>query len=195
MKKAVERELLEFLRDIDARLGGETLKGKLALYVFGDAAAMIAYGCRHGTVDIDVYLEDKRMSEKLAEWGGAGTELAKRHGLYFRSANTSLMLLEAPAWKERCVKILKDRLKHIQVLALGKEDLVLSKLGRYSDRDREDIKFLIEKREIDPKMLTASYRSARRHYAGCLETIDQAFNIVLEEHFGRKPLAFGSTAS
>jgi len=190
MKQAGEQELFEFLHDIDTLLDAEGLKGKLALYLFGGAAAVIAYGSRRGTVDIDACLEDERLNKKLAEWAGEGTELAKKHGIYFHGANTNLMLIEEPDWKERCLDILKDRLKFIRVLALGKEDLILSKLSRYNDRDREDIKFLIEKHKVAPKTLIAYYRSARRNYVGRLETIDQTFNIVLGEHFGRKPLEF-----
>jgi hypothetical protein len=124
-------------------------------------------------------------------WAGEGTELAKKHGIYFQGVNASLMLIEDPDWKHRCVQILGDRLNHLRVMALGKEDLILSKLSRYNDRDREDIKFIAEKHKVDAKTLIAYYGSARQYYVGRLETIDQTFNIVLEEHFGHKPLEFG----
>lgn len=191
MKHAGEEELFEFLRDIDARLAGENLKSKVTLYVFGGAAAVIAYGSKRGTTDIDAYLEDERIKEKFLKWAGEGSELYKKHGIYFQSANTSLMLIEDPDWKHRSVEILKGRLKHILVMALSKEDLVLSKLSRYNDRDREDIKFIAENHKIDPKNLIACYEAARKYYAGHLRTLDQTFNIVLEEHFGHKPLKFG----
>ena len=193
MRRAGEEELLEFLRDIDARLAGEKLRGKITLYVFGGAAAVIAYGSTRGTVDIDAYVEDEGIRRKLVDWAGDGTELAKKHGIYFQSANITLMLIEEPEWKERSVQILADRLEHIRVMAIGKEDLILSKLSRYNDRDREDIKFIAEKRGIDPKKLIAYYKSARQYYVGRLETLDQTFNIVLEEHFGHKPIEFGGS--
>jgi hypothetical protein len=190
MKNTGEMELLGFLKDIDARLAGENLKDKITLYVFGGAAAVIAYGSKRGTIDIDAHLDDEKIQKKLVEWAGKGTELAQRHGIYFQSVNTSLMLIEDPDWKERCVDILKNRLEHIRVMALGKEDLILSKLGRYNDHDREDIQFIAEKHEIDPERLIAYYKSARHYYVGRLETLDQTFNIVLEEHFGHAPLKF-----
>ncbi|MBU2574845.1 MAG: hypothetical protein KKH28_12290 [Elusimicrobia bacterium] len=59
MKQAKEKEFLDFFREIDGRLAKEGLAKKIALYVFGGAAAVIAYGSRRGTLDIDAY-QDKR---------------------------------------------------------------------------------------------------------------------------------------
>ena len=191
MKEAGERELFEFLKDIDARLDGENLPGKIDLYVFGGAAAVIAYGSKRGTVDIDGYLDDERIWKKLVEWAGEGTALAKKHEIYFQAANTFIMLIEDPDWKGRCVEILANRLKHLRVMALGKEDLILTKLGRYGDRDRQDIQFIAENHKIAPEKLIAYYKSARQYYVGDRKTLDQTFNIVLEENFGQKPLEFG----
>lgn len=67
MKQAGEEELFEFLRDIDERLGNESLKSKIALYVFGGAATVIAYGSKRGTTDIDAYIEDERIKKRLLD--------------------------------------------------------------------------------------------------------------------------------
>jgi len=185
-----ERELLDFFLDIDVRLGKENPAKQIALYLFGGAAAVIAYGSRRGTVDIDAYVENRTIELKLLEWAGQGSELEKKHGLYFHNTNTELMLLETPDWKERSVEILKGKLIHIQVMALSKEDLILSKLSRYNDRDREDIQFLTGKFKIDPERLIALYKSARLYFVGNLQTLDTTFNIVLKEHFGLEPRSF-----
>ncbi|PIU19653.1 MAG: hypothetical protein COT18_06360 [Elusimicrobia bacterium CG08_land_8_20_14_0_20_59_10] len=190
MKHAQKQELLNFLLDVDERLGGERPAKKIALYIFGGAAAVIAYGSRRGTRDIDEYVEDRAIEAKLLGWAGRGSELEKKHGFYFHKANTELMLIETPEWKERSAEILKGGLKHLRIMALSKEDLLLSKLSRYNDRDREDIGFLIEKHGIEPRKLIAYYRSARLYYAGNPETLDTTFNIVLKEHFGLKPRSF-----
>lgn len=191
MKRSGEKELLAFLRAIDSMLDGEGLKSKITLYLFGGAAAVIAYGSRRSTVDIDAFVSDAGIEAKLVHWAGAGTELARERGVYLQSANTTLMLIEEPDWQERSVEVLKGGLKHIRVRALGKEDLILSKLGRYNDRDREDIQFLIEHHQVDPKRLITFFKSARQYYVGRLEELDLTFNIVLEEHFGHPPLEFG----
>ena len=190
MKQVGEEQMFGFLRDIDSRFDGENLKSKIALFVLGGAAAVIAYGSPRGTEDIDAWLEDKRVSEKLQKLAGKDTDLAKKHDLYFQPANMTIMLIEEPQWRDRSVEILKGRLKHFKIMAVGKEDLILSKLGRYNDRDRDDIRFLAEARKVDVKKLIAHYKAARGYYVGHLPTIDQTFNVVLEEHFGHKPLKF-----
>ncbi|MEK7744444.1 MAG: DUF6036 family nucleotidyltransferase [Elusimicrobiota bacterium] len=191
MNRSGARELRAFLQDIDTLLGRGRPQSKITLFIFGGAAAVIAYGSRRGTIDIDAYLEDGVMRRKLAEWAGEASELARKHGIHIHGANTSLMLIEDPDWKGRCLEIFKGGLKHMRIKALGKEDLILSKLSRYNDRDREDIKFLAENHEIDPKKLIAYYKSARPYYIGRLKTLDQTFNIILQEHFRHRPIDFG----
>lgn len=190
MKKATEKVFLDFFLELDERLVKETPSEKVSIYVFGGAAAVIAYGSPRGTMDIDAYIEEQAFSARLFDWAGKGSELEKAQGLYLHSANTELMLIETPDWKERSMEILPGKLKHLKVMALGKEDLVLSKLSRYNDRDREDIQFLLSKGTANPRKLIAYYRSARLYYAGNLQTLDTTFNIVLKEYFGLKPRTF-----
>lgn len=188
MKETGEAELL--LREIDRRLNAEGLKKKVDLFVLGGTAAVIAYGSPRGTMDIDGYLENEKVRNLFEAWAGKGKELAQKFGIYFQSANMSLMLIEDPAWRERAKEILKGKLKNIRVMAIAREDLILSKLSRYNDRDREDIRFLLEKHRVNLKKLIKYYKSARQYYVGERRTLDQTLNIVLEEHFGGKPLKF-----
>lgn len=182
------RELLELLRELDAKLGAEGLKTKVDLFILGGAAAVLAYSSPRATMDVDGYLAQPRVRKLFEDWAGDGSELARKHGVYFQAANTSLMLIEEPDWFERSKEILKGELENIRVLVISREDLILSKLSRYNDRDREDIRLLIENRSVDVKKLIAYYKSARQHYVGNLRTLDQTFGIVLEEHFGHGPL-------
>ncbi len=190
MKQATEEELFEFLKEIDARFAKDAPPSKITLYVLGGAAAVIAYGSKRGTEDIDAWLEDSRMRTRLQELAGKDTDLAKKHQIYFQPANMSIMLIEEPEWRERAIEILKGRFKHLRIMAASKEDLILSKLGRYNNRDREDIRFIAEERKVDVKKLIAHYKAARGYYVGDLRSLDQTFNAVLEEHFGHKPLEF-----
>lgn len=190
MKRSDGGETLEFLRDIDRSLEAEAAKGKLLLYVFGGTAAVIGYGTRRGTLDIDGYLEDKGIERKIVEIAGKGTSLAKKHGLYFQPANTELMLLEAPEWRERASEILKGKLKHLRVMVLSREDLILTKLSRYNDRDRADIQELTELGRVNVGRLIRYYKAAREYYIGDLSRLDATFNVVLRESFGRPPTAF-----
>ena len=112
MNEAGEEELLEFLRDIDSRLADEKLGEKITLYIFGGAAAVIAYGSKRGTVDIDADLENNKIGSKLLAWAGKGSALQEKHGIYLQIANTALMLIdEEKEYQKRSVEVFKGKLK------------------------------------------------------------------------------------
>ena len=190
MKYDGKQELLDFLSALDDRLEEDGLDGKIPLFIFGGAAVVIAYGAPRATVDIDAAVDDRAIEKKLVAWAGRDTVLATKHGIYFQPAVIYMMPIEDPDWRERCVEVLPGRLKHFSVKALGKEDLILSKLGRYGDRDRADIQFLAENHAVDVKKLIVMYTVARDYYVGRLSELDLTFNIVLEEHFGHAPVKF-----
>jgi hypothetical protein len=190
MNESNQRELVDFLGEIDKRLAKQWPGQIVELYVFGGAAAVVAYAAKRATVDLDVYLENKEIEGKLLEWGGHGSQLEKKYGVYLESANTSLMLIEDPEWRERSVEIMHGKFKSMRLMAVSKEDLILSKLSRYNDRDRADIQHLIETCKADAEKLVSYYKSARQYYVGYLGTLDATFNIVLKEHFNLGPIAF-----
>ena len=189
MKIDGQEELIEFLMEIDNRVRKVKPKGKINIFVFGGAAAVLGYGTPRGTMDLDVHLEYKAIELKLLEWAGPESELEKKYGIYLQSANLTLMAM-APDWTRRSKEILKNTFQILRVLALGKEDLILSKLSRYNDRDRFDIQFIIENCAVEAKTLIKYYSSARLYYVGNLQTLDFTFNIILKEHFGKQAMIF-----
>jgi hypothetical protein len=191
MKSADVERFLDFFREIDRRLGAERPARKCELYVLGGAAVVLAYGSRRATMDIDAYIADGRYMELLLGWAGAGSELERRHGLFIHGANTELMLIETPDWLTRSKTILRGKFKYLTVKVLSREDLVLSKLSRYNDRDRSDIAVILAGGIVKAKNLITRYRSARRYYAGNTRILDTTFNIVLKEYFGLSPITFG----
>ena len=185
-----QRELVALLKEIDERLSEKWPGRKTVIYVFGGAAAVIAYAARRGTVDLDIYFEDLDVEAKLLEWAGQGSELDRKFGVYIQSANTTLMLLEDPEWRKRSAEIMQGAFKGLRVKALSKEDLILSKLSRYNERDREDIRHLIKDCDAKARILIKSYKAARSYYVGDTRRLDQTFNIVLKEHFDMEPITF-----
>ena len=189
MKNDHQQELINFLKDIDQHLQEMRLQSKVNLFVFGGAAAVLGYRMPRGTMDLDVHLKQNEIELELIAWAGQGSDLEKKHGLYLQSANTTLMAID-PDWMARSKEILKDTFKILKVRVLSKEDLIISKLSRYNNRDRADIQFLTENHKVDQKKLLKYYRSARSYYVGDLRTLDTAFNIILKEHFEMKTETF-----
>lgn len=142
-------------------------------------------------MDLDVWIDDREIERNLLEWAGRGSLLEARYQIYLQWAPVVFMPIEEPQWRRRSRKVLR-RLRHFDVRVLGVADLILSKLGRYDDRDRADIEFLIRKFKPRPATLIRYYRSARRYYAGDLRTLDQIFNLLLGEHFDKAPLRFAA---
>ncbi|MBI4679452.1 MAG: hypothetical protein HY748_17910 [Elusimicrobia bacterium] len=184
------KALVGFLGQLDRRLGKDRPGHRTTIYLFGGAAAVVAYGAPRATMDLDVLVEEAGTQALLLEWGGPDSELARRYGLRLERANTTRMPIEAPDWRGRAVEVLKGEFPALKTMALGKVDLLLSKLARYSDKDRADIEYLLENSDVDPSRLIRLFRSARRFYAGDLRSLDITFNVVLKEHFNRGPLAF-----
>lgn len=184
------QELVELLKEIDRLLLQAHGKQRVKLYIFGGAAAVAGYGVPRATVDIDFLIESEEIEKKILEWGGQSSPLAVKHGVYMQSANTVLMLLEEDQWRKRSRKILPEEFQCLDIRVLSVEDLILSKLGRYSDKDRADIKFLLEKHPVKPESLIECYRLARSYYVGNLRMLDSIFNVILKEHFNLPPAVF-----
>jgi len=83
MKQPKEKRFLDLFREIDGRLAKETPARKIPLYIFGGAAAVIAYGSRRGTLDIDTYIEDSAIKRELLNWAGQGSELERGTGFIY----------------------------------------------------------------------------------------------------------------
>lgn len=190
MNYSNQKELVEFLKVIDKQVEKEGAQRKLDLFLFGGGAAVISYGMNRATIDLDILLDEQALEQKLVQWGGKDTNIHKKYGLYLQKAPLMMMPIEDPDWKERCHEILKGTCKFLRVLAVSKEDLILSKLGRYESKDQSDIKHLIEAGKADLKKLIRYYKSARSFYAGNLRRLDTTFNIVLKEHYGTGPIKF-----
>lgn len=184
MNDSNEDKVVAFLGELDRRLS-ETAPGKTVdLYVFGGAATVVHYGARRATVDVDLLAGDDQVGRRLQEWGHKNSELHRKFDLYVDPANISLIMIEDPDWKDRVVEMLPGRFEVIRLWALGKEDLILSKLARYEERDRADIEHLA-KEGVDPEKLLRLYKSARSYFIGDVAKVDLTFKIVMSNCFGR----------
>ena len=96
------------------------------LYILGGSALILYNSIDRATEDIDL-LE---------------IEISATKGIYLNLLNPKdildLYYTTIPnSYKVRCKKL--NKLKHIDVYLLSKEDIVLSKIGRYNKKDIEDI--------------------------------------------------------
>lgn len=102
------------------------------IYMLGGSACIIEGYLERATRDIDIL----------------DLEYSAQMGRLFRILGEvdylDLMLTTlAEGYQERAVRV--SAVKKIQVYTLSREDIIVTKIGRYSDKDKEDIKELIKK--------------------------------------------------
>jgi hypothetical protein len=102
------------------------------IYLLGGSACIIEGYLDRATRDIDIVdLEYSAQAGRLFRILGDVDYL-----------DTMLTTL-AEDYKERAVRV--SAVKKIEVYALSREDIIVTKIGRYSEKDKEDIKKLIKK--------------------------------------------------
>jgi Nucleotidyltransferase of unknown function (DUF6036) len=141
-----------FLKDLDRKL-----KSPVELHCLGGLVMTMRYGLRRPTADIGVLAVRPRVD--LSQLAGIGSSLHKRHCVYLQVVT----VLDAypEDYGERLTEMFPGSFKNLRLLALDPYDLALTKLGRNSQRDREDVFHLADAVPLDIGTLRARYREMR----------------------------------
>lgn len=100
------------------------------IYILGGSGAILGGYFDRGTVDIDILdLDYCANVGKLFRLLGQLDYL----DLYLTTV--------APSYKLRAKRL--EEFKYIPIYVLSKEDIIITKIGRYSQKDREDIKVIM----------------------------------------------------
>lgn len=85
---------------------------------------------------------------------------------------------------ERLTELYAGRFKNIRLFVLDPYDLVLSKLSRNIDVDRDDAKYLAKTQHLDPQVLRERYtEELRALLIGPLNQHDQTLEFWIEAYF------------
>lgn len=136
------------------------------------------YGSARETNDLDVVvLAPGEQSAVLVERARKGSELHRRYKLY----------LDHIAWvkvpenhEERLTEILPGAFKRLRLCVLDPYDIVLTKLERNVERDREDVQFLAKAIPLDPAVLKERYEKELRWQLGIPEREDLTLQFWME---------------
>jgi hypothetical protein len=184
------RAFSELMSRIEAALGG--YRGPaVPAYVAGGAATHIYTGSRL-SADVDATLggrlllpDDLQVMYKSQD--------GKHRTLYFdRQYNDTLGLMHEDAYADSMpIDVPGVNRKRLDVRVLSPVDLAVSKLSRYADPDRDDIKALARAGLLDPKGLRQRAEEALIGYIGRVDdvriSIDQASRMVEEVIRPRRP--------
>jgi hypothetical protein len=150
----------------------QSLKGSqpgmlpVRMYIAGGAALHLLTGARV-TADIDATFSKKVLFNEDIEVSYCDADGRARLMYLDRNYNDTLGLLHERAYEDsRQIPVPGIDSKLVEVRVLAPIDLAVSKLARFTDQDREDIRLLAQKRLIDAAALRKRAEEALTGYVG-----------------------------
>ena len=129
------------------------------LHCFGGFVLAEHYGVARATIDVDVVAVRGADVAEIARRAGRGSPLHRRHRAYV----DVVTIAEVPDdYESRLIDMNVQCLTHVRLLAFERHDLVLAKLARNTDRDREDVVALARGPGLDTALLRSRYREELR---------------------------------
>ena len=145
----------EFLEELDS-----LLNEPFELHCIGGFAVVAAYGLPRSTNDLDYFslVPYNRVSD-LERMAGEGSALARKHKVHVHHAAVASV---PESYTERMTELFPERFKNIRLFVLDPYDVVLSKLSRNVERDRQDVEYLAKTQHLDSKILRERYEKELR---------------------------------
>ena len=144
-----------FLHDLDAALTTPT-----ELHCLGGFIAAELYGLRRPTADVDVLEAIGTSPDELMRLAGPGSGRHRRYRVHLQMVGGIASVPED--YQSRLVDLCQGTFRKLRVRALEKHDLVLAKLPRNSDRDREDFQEIARNVGLDADLLRDRYHDELR---------------------------------
>ena len=145
----------EFLEELDG-----LLDEPFELRCLGGFAVVAGYGLPRSTNDLDYYsvVPHNRVND-LEQMAGEGSTLARKYKVHVHHAAAAFV---PERYEERMTELFPGRFKNIRLFVLDPYDMVLSKLSRNIERDREDVSYLAQTRQLDATILRERYEKELR---------------------------------
>jgi G:T-mismatch repair DNA endonuclease (very short patch repair protein) len=99
----------------------------------------------------------------LVRLAGKGSELHRRHKVYL---DVVTVVTVPERYKSRLLDLVPGRFRNLRLKAFERHDLVLAKLERNIDRDREDLRRLTSGPGLDVNVLRERYATELRPWLG-----------------------------
>ena len=178
------KEYVEAFREIVLRIarslsGGPRRRSPLRMYVAGGAAMHLLTGERVSE-DIDAVFSRRVTLPENLEVAYRDADGVARLLYFDRQYNDTLGLLHEDAHDDS-VSLALDGVdsRVIDVRLLSPLDLAVSKIGRLSDQDRDDIALLVQRGLVRPSKLRKRAEEAASGYVGDLERLRNSIEIAV----------------
>jgi hypothetical protein len=179
MSSEPQPEWAAFLEELDS-----LLDEPVELHCIGGFAAVAAYGLPRSTNDLDYYsiTPSNRVSD-LENIAGEGSALARKHRVSIHHAAIASV---PDNYEDRLTELYPGHFTNIRLLVLDPYDLVLSKLSRNGDRDREDVQYLARTQKLEAGILRERYeKELRTCLMGPLDRHDGTLDFWLRAYFSQ----------
>ncbi|MFZ0858345.1 MAG: DUF6036 family nucleotidyltransferase [Candidatus Acidiferrales bacterium] len=152
------------------------------LHCIGGFAVVAVYGLPRSTNDLDYYsIVPQHCTDELERIAGEGSDLARKHKVHVHHASVASL---PESYEERMTELFAGRFKNLRLLVLDPYDLVLSKLSRNVERDREDVEYVVKTQHLDAAILRARYEQELKPYLiGPVERHDNSIKFWIEAYF------------
>ncbi len=163
-----------FLFEVDAQL-----EDRVTLICLGGFVLTMLYDLARPTSDIDV-IEITRNSKwkLLAELAGKNSQLHKKYGVYL----DPVAVAQYPEdFESRLGEMFPGAFHQLLLFALDPYDLVLSKLDRNSQKDRDDVKYLAQFLRLDLQLLKLRFEQEfEPNFVGNTGTVSRTLQLWIE---------------
>ena len=164
----------------------QSLKGSqpgelpIRMYIAGGAALHLLTGARV-TEDIDAVFSKRVLFSEDIEVSYRDPDGRARLMYLDRNYNDTLGLLHENAYGEsRPIDVPGIDKNLMEVRVLSPVDLAVTKLARFADQDRDDIRLLAQKGLIDPAAVRKRAEEALSGYVGNIEAVKTSINIACQ---------------
>jgi Nucleotidyltransferase of unknown function (DUF6036) len=159
MRSELPEPWKSFLKDLDQMVSSD-----VALHCLGGFVVTACYGLLRPTGDLDVLLVVPSTSQTtLVALAGQKSALHKKHRVYLDIVTVATC---PENYEQRLTEVFPGACERIRLFALDAYDLVLAKLERNLQRDRDDFVYLAETVPLDLSILRDRYNEEMRDYLG-----------------------------
>ena len=164
----------EFLDQIDSRLSAP-----VDLHCLGGFVVSVCHGLQRPTADLDVLpaAAPRRNLDELATLGGKGSPLARQYHVYIDIVTIATV---PESYERRLKPVFLKRFRKLRLFTLDPYDLILAKLERNHEVDRDDVRFLATAAPLDVNVLRELYARELRPLLGNPKREDLTFDLWAE---------------
>ncbi len=136
------------------------------------------YGLERSTADLDIVeLAPREASDTLMNLAFQGGPLHHKHRVYLDRVSVAAI---PENYEDRLTEMFPGTYRHLRMMALDPYDIVLSKLERNSQKDRDDVRFLAKTISFDLSVLQERYDIELRWRLGRPEREDLTLRLWME---------------